>query len=382
MTSLRLIFKEIRHRTTNFLLSVLAVAVAVALLVAFMTAAGAAEREAARLMLSLGYNLHIIPGDSDIGQFLLTGIPDKTMPEEYLDKLTGQNQVTYNHLLASLQRKFSWQGMDVIVTGLAPEVCPPGEKKTPIGFQIRQGDLYVGYQVASRLELHEGQTVQMANKTFRIARCLAESGGIDDVRVQCHLRDAQDVLNLPGQISEIRAVDCLCFVPTDDPVSILRQQIAAVLPQVKVFHTRAIASIRAKTRQMIGSLFAVAAPLVIAVCGVWIGVQAMLNVRARRQEIGIMRALGHSSTRIAVLFLGKALIVGLVGATAGFLLGTALALELGPAVFKITAQQTLRPQAYLFGLSVVVAPVFAGLCSFIPAMIAVGYDPAVTLRDQ
>ena len=60
MSIIRMIFKEIWHRKVNFLLAVLAVTTAAAFFVAFRTAAGASERETARVMLSMGYNLHII----------------------------------------------------------------------------------------------------------------------------------------------------------------------------------------------------------------------------------------------------------------------------------------------------------------------------------
>jgi putative ABC transport system permease protein len=377
-----LIFKEIRHRKINFALGSLAVMMAVALFISFFTAAKASNRETARLMLSLGFNLHIIPKDTNMNEFLLTGLPDKTMPEQYLEKLASQKQISYNHLLATLQKKTNWRGFDVILTGLAPEVCPLGMKKPPMSYQIELGRLYVGYRVATTLGLKEGDTVEIERKQLKVAKCLSESGGVDDIRIQCHLRDAQDILNLPGQISEIRAVDCLCFAPTDDPASILRKEIGPLLTEAQVFHTRAIASTRAKTRQMVRSLFAVIVPFVVIACGVWIGVLAIMNVRDRQQEIGIMRALGYGSGRITTLFLGKAFTIGFVGAVVGFLLGTGLALKFGSPIFELTAKTMIKPELSLLLYCLVFAPVFAAVSSFIPAMIAVTYDPAVTLREE
>ena len=381
MVILGLIFREIRHRMINFALGLLAVTTAVALFISFFTAGEASKRETARLMLSMGFNLHIIPKDTDMNEFLLTGLPDQTMPEQYLEKLAHQSEISYNHLLATLQKKISWRGLEVILTGLAPEVCPPGRKTPPMSYQIERGNLYVGYRVAKTLGLKESDVVEIAGETFNVAKCLSESGGVDDIRIQCHLRDAQDILDLPGRISEIRAVDCLCFTPTDDPVAILRKEIGSLLPEAQVFHTRAIASARAKTRLMVRNLFAVIVPFVVIACGVWIGVLAIMNVRDRQAEIGIMRALGYDSGRITLLFLGKAVIIGLLGAAVGFFIGTALALNFGPGIFKVTAK-AIKPEYVWFVWSLIVAPVFAAVSSFIPAMIAVTYDPAVTLREE
>jgi len=382
MNVLVLIIKEIRHRKTNFLLTVLAVVTAVALTTGFFTAAKASEREAARLMLTMGYNLRIIAKEADPVSFLLTGIPDKTMPEQYLHTLAGARNISYNHLLATLQKKIQWQGMEVILTGLAPEICPLGQKKPPMIFAIDPGQLYVGYLVAEHAGLKPGDQVEINGKQFRISKCLSEAGGVDDLRIYCHLRDAQQLLQLPGRISVIKAVDCLCFAPTADPLQILRSQISTLLPGVQVFHSKAIATARSRTRQMVRNLFAVIVPFVVIACGVWIAVLAILNVRDRKQEIGVLRALGYDGGRIAVLFLGKAVLGGLLGAVVGFAVGTILAMHFGPAVFKITARTLIRPEPVVLVISMVAAPLFAAAFSLLPTALAVGYDPAVTLRDQ
>ena len=83
-----------------------------------------------------------------------------------------------------------------------------------------------------------------------------------------------------------------------------------------------------------------------------------------------------------MLFLGKALTIGLVGALFGFLVGTGLASIFGPKIFEITAKTMTKPELPLLACSLVFAPVFAAVSSFIPAMIAVTYDPAVTLMEE
>ncbi|MHC4692295.1 MAG: ABC transporter permease [Planctomycetota bacterium] len=379
-----LIWKEIRHRKINFALGVLAVMMAVALFISFFTAAKASNRETARLMLSLGFNLHIIPKDTNMNEFLLTGIPDKTMPEQYLEQLASQKKISYNHLMATLQKKITWRGFEVVLTGLAPEVSPPGRKTAPMPTidPIKRGNLCLGYRVSKALGINENDVVELKGKTFKVVECLSESGGVDDIRIQCHLHDAQDMLNLSGKISEIRAVDCLCFSPTPDPAAILRAEIGSLLPDAQVFHIKSIASPRAKTRQMVKKLFAIIVPFIVIACGVWIGVLAIMNVRDRQQEIGIMRALGYDSERVTLLFLGKALTIGLVGALVGFFVGTGLALKFGPPIFELTAKTMIKPDMSLLLYSLVFAPVFAAVSSFIPAMIAVTYDPAVTLREE
>jgi ABC-type lipoprotein release transport system permease subunit len=376
-----MIFKEVWHRKVNFLLGVLAATTAVAFLVAFFTASKASERETARLMLSMGYNLHVIAKDADVGVFLMTGLADKTMPEAYVGKLAAQNSISYNHLLATLEGKMKWRGVDVILTGLAPEVCPPGQQKQAMTFRVEPGTAYVGHHIAEVLTVQKGGTVDVNGKSLRVERCLAEAGGLDDMRIQCSLRDAQEILGLPGRITQIKAVDCLCF-EKGDPVTTLRKEIGSILPETQVLQVKSLANARAKQRQMIRNIFAVMLPFVIVACGVWIGVLAIMNVRDRRPEIGLLRALGYDTVQVMLLFLGKALLVGLFGAAAGFLLGTELGLRFGPRVFEITAKAMLRPESSLFVLACILAPLFAMIASLVPTVIAVTYDPATTLREE
>jgi putative ABC transport system permease protein len=381
MLIIRMIFKEVWHRKVNFLLAVLAATTAVAFLVAFFTASKASERETARLMLSMGYNLHVIAKDADVGVFLMTGLADKTMPEAYLGKLAAQNSISYNHLLATVEGKMKWRGVDVILTGLAPEVCPPGQQKQAIVLSVEPGTAYVGHHIAEALTIQKGGVIDVNGKSLRVERCLAEAGGLDDMRIQCSLRDAQEILGLPGRITQIKAVDCLCF-EKGDPVTTLRKEIGSILPQTQVLQVKSLANARAKQRQMIRNIFAVMLPFVILACGVWIGALAVMNVRDRRPEIGLLRALGYDAVQVMLLFLGKALLVGLFGAAAGFLLGTELGLRFGPRVFEITAKTMLRPEFSLFTLACILAPLFAMVASLVPTVIAVTYDPATTLREE
>jgi putative ABC transport system permease protein len=381
MVVIGMVLKEIVHRKVNFLLAVLAVATATAFYIAFQTAARASERETARLMLSMGYNLHIIAKEANVGKYLMENIPDATMPQEYLNTLALQRNISYNHVMATLDGKVTLRGVEVILTGISPEVSPPNQKKPPMTFEVKPGTAYVGYRVAQALGIEKGQTIELGGMQLQVERCLAESGGTDDMRIQCSLQDAQTILGLPGRVSQIKAVDCLCFAP-GDPLEALRKEIGAILPEGQVLQAKSIASARARQRQMLQKLFSVMLPFVLAACGIWVAVLAIMNVRDRQQEIGLLRALGYGAGNILLLFLGKAVLVGLFGAVAGFAMGTGLGLWIGPAIFELTARIILQPEMSLLYFSCIVAPLFAILASFVPAMIAVTYDPATTLREE
>ncbi len=383
MRTFRLILKEMLERKLNFLLSLLAIVIAAALFVAFFTTGEASKNETTRLMRDMGFNLRIIPEQTDMEKFWQRGYSEETMPENHVYELAAHGSISYAHLTAILQKKVVWQDREVFLTGIAPELSPPGKKKTPMIFSIERENAYIGYEIAQSLNLRKGDAIEIFGKTFTVAHSLSESGSEDDIRIYAHLHDVQSLLNMEDRINEIKALQCLCIENNTNTNSLaaLREQLARILPDAKVILIQNIASARESQRIMAERYFGFIIPFVVVVCMAWIGILAMMNVRERRQEIGIMRALGYSSTKIAALFLGKAVAIGLLGAVVGFGLGTGLALEFGPAIFKVTAKM-ITPQIKLLFWAVIASPAVCALSVFIPAMIAVTQDPAVILREE
>lgn len=379
MSILRMLLKEVWHRKLNFVLGLAAVIAAVALFVAVLTMSGASERETTRLMRDMGFNLLIVPKNTDMADFWSEDFGKQEMPEEYVHRLANYGGIAVQHLVATLQKKVTWRDRKVLLTGVLPEVpIKDAAKKPPMGFRIPRGKVYVGYELASGLGLKDGETINVLGKDFVVERCLLESGSKDDIRIYGHLHDIQEILGSPGKISAIEALECLC---QGERLATVRESIAKALPETKVTEFRSIAVARAETRKMVENYATFLIPTVFLICAVWVGFLALSNVRERRQEIGILRALGFRSGRIAALFLGRAVVLGLVGAAVGFVVGTALALRFGPQIFRLTSAK-ITPMVSLLGWSLVGAAALCAVASYLPTIVAVTQDPAVTLRDE
>ncbi len=379
MSIVRMLFREIAHRKLNFILGLISVVAAVALFVAVLTMCEASKRETTRLMRDLGFNVLIVPKNTNMADFWSEDYAAEDMPEEYVYRLANAPIMTIRHLVARLQRKVEWRGRKILLTGVLPEVPQKHlSPKPPMGLNIPRGSVYVGHELAKSFNIKVGQKIDILGKKFTVARLLKESGSKDDIRIYGHLHDIQEVLGLPGRINEIEALSCRCF---GDRLASIRQDIAAVLPDTHVteFRTKAIA--RAETRKMVERYAAFIIPAVLVMTAVWIGVLTLMNVRERREEIGILRALGVGSGPIAALFIGRALVVGIVGAGLGFALGTWVALRVGPNIFSLTANK-ISPMFALLGWSLVGAPLLCALASYLPAMAAVLQDPAEVLQEE
>ena len=377
-----MIIKEILNRKINFLLGMIGVITSVAFFVFFFTASKASNRETVRLTRDMGFNLRIIPKSTDMNNFWLNGFSNITMPEDYILRFNKFKDFSYAHLVATLHKKVKWQGKNIILTGISPEIEPSGKKKAPMIFSIKSRTVYLGFEIANTFNLKKGEKINLFGNEYLISKTLTENGSDDDIRIFAPLHEVQTILNMKGKINEIKALDCLCLIDDNtDALQLLRSQLNQVLPEGKVILNQTIASAREKQRHMFERYFAMLIPFLVLVSALWIGTLAYFNVKERRTEIGILRALGYGADKISLLFLGKAILLGIIGAIVGFMIGSAFSLYYGPDIFIVTAK-SIKPIYSLFGYSLLFAPLFAAVSSVIPTMIAVSTDPAIVLREN
>jgi ABC-type lipoprotein release transport system permease subunit len=356
--------------------------IGVALFVSFYTMSEASNRETIRLTRDMGFNLRIIPKKTNMDKFWHQGYSEYTMPQNNVIKFMSFKDFSFAHLTATLHHKLKWQDMEIVLTGISDELEPSGRKKSPMIHIIKPGNVILGFEVAKQINLKHGDRIDILGKEFIVSKVLSESGSMDDIRIYARLEEIQDILGMKDQVNEIRALNCLCLTTgEEDPLLILREQLEQVLPESRIVMDKNIAVARERQRLMFEKYFAFIIPFVVVTCAVWIAAMILINVRDRKQEIGILRALGYGGAYIATLFLGKAILFGLLGAILGFFSGSALSLIYGPDIFFVTAS-SVKPIYSLLGWSLLVAIIFSIISSLLPTLLAITQDPAQTLRGE
>jgi putative ABC transport system permease protein len=101
----------------------------------------------------------------------------------------------------------------------------------------------------------------------------------------------------------------------------------------------------------------------------------VIAVLERRSEIGLRRALGAARAHIAAQFLTEALILGVLGGTAGLLAGTVITEVLARARHWTPL---IPPQALWGGLAAAIT--IAALAGLYPAARAARLSPAEALK--
>ncbi len=187
---------------------------------------------------------------------------------------------------------------------------------------------------------------------------------------------------------------------------IIRKEIAAILPGTQVIERGSRALARAEARKKVEQEARVAiekeklgrqnlrtvrerfasilTPVIVTACAVWIALLGFTNVRARREEIGVLRTLGVSAKGILTMFLSKHIIVGVLGGALGFCAGVIAAVYFGAALegTKMGISDMNLSLIGLLVLSVGGAAILAVLAGWIPTLTATRQDPADVLRQE
>ena len=376
---LAVIRAELRHRAVSAALFTLVVATAVAAFDMHLLVTRASRDETRLVQRDIGLNLVILPESTDLGRYWLEGTTDASMPADYLERVSDQ-QVA-NRLVPMVKRQITWHGDTVLVTGIAEERFKGKAMEPVFGMKIAASTLIAGGTVARRRALARGATVELLGETFTVEDVLAETGTPEDVRVYLALEDAQRLLDLEGRVTEIQALECHCAEDVVDPVARLAAELEPLLPGTKIVRRVAAADARRAQRRLSDQTLRVVTPILLVLCGVIIAILSILNVRDRRAETGVLRAIGWSSPAVASIFLGRAAALGLLGALVGGVAGPLLFDAVGESLFQRTRLAAGGFDGALLIGGLLGAPLLAVAASTVAASLAVRQDPAEVLRD-
>jgi lipoprotein-releasing system permease protein len=138
------------------------------------------------------------------------------------------------------------------------------------------------------------------------------------------------------------------------------------------------------TIQNVSRLIITAAILIVASFGIYNVLSIMVS--QKRQEIAILRSVGYPPSDILLLFLIQGILLGIVGASFGLILGHLLNLYVGSIQFEVDALIGGRLQIsysiwnYITGFAL--ALISAVLASFLPARSASRLTPLDIIRSE
>lgn len=376
----RLVFKLLRGSRGRLAVAVLALVSGAAVISALMNLDLDVEHKLTREFRSLGANVVISPAMNSAGS---TGSAAPALMNE-------------NQVVAAIQKSNSSAvlaaapflyvvarsgGTSVVVAGTWLDQV---QKLNPtwrlegnwIGSREDDAHCLLGRNVARTLNLTAGSTLalQMLQRTTSCTVAgVIDAGGSEDNQVFASLPGIQALAALPGGVS----VAQISVNGSPDVIANVAAELARALPDDEVRPVRDVAEAEGALLARIRLLIVAMVVLILVLTALCVlGTMAALAME-RREDVGLMKALGGSISLVVGIFLAEVGALGAAGGLVGSLLGFALSYWMGWRVFGTAISPRWIVFPVTVGLMIVVA-----LAGALPLRLLGRVKPAAILRGE
>src|SRR5579864_2018637 len=257
-------------------------------------------------------------------------------------------------------------------------------------------DVLVGEKLAADFHIRSGDQITINSNKHRVSGILS-SGSAEDGQVVAPLGIAQSIMGRPGAVRTIfvsavtkpedafarRNPDSLSPADRDRwycspyPQSIA-YQLHEAIPHSHAEQIRQVAQNEGNVLSRITGLMLLITLAALFTSGLAVSAAMATAMFERRQEVGLMNALGAGYLSLSAIFITESVLLACIGGLIGFACGTLLTHALGRAIFGSTIVVTPVLLPVILGIAVAVT--FGG--SAIAIRRAVKYDPVLALRGE
>jgi putative ABC transport system permease protein len=406
MTPNKLIWKEMWQRPTAMATCLLAIMLGVTAVVAIRSVSIFSEKTVAKQMSELGANILLVPKSASLQDYYAADTNGDTLPEEYGSQLLLADLPGVEHIAPKLSVPTECNGHSITLTGILPQsefdaqaswkgvpafkkACGKcSTKRVSLDLaarsaseslakdryvgEIAKDEVIVGADAAQSLSVAVGDKISLLGQSFRVAGVMPATGTVDDGRVFAHLHVVQPLAKAGENVNVIEIMACC-----EDAAGGLVGQLRDLFPDAKVLTITQVVNTQVAVNGLMTRLSYLFFAILLVVGVASIAGTMFANVTERRREIGTLMALGATPSLVTRLFLGKALLIGLAGGVLGYVLGTGLAVGLGPQWAGVSVQ----PVPSLAAVAVLLAATVALMSSYLPARRAALIDPCLCFRE-
>jgi putative ABC transport system permease protein len=412
----RLVYESFRRQTRRKLLIAIAVTLGAAVSTAMIAIAIDIGDKISHELRSYGANLVVTPADDSldvqIGSVNLKPAGGTYLSEADLPKIKGifwRNNITGFTPELPVNVKIGSTDATLVGTYFSKTLTfgnqefTTGARKTFPWWKIEgvwpaddSNQVLVGDKLAAESGVESGKEIQINGKAYRVSGVLS-TGGAEDQQIIASLRVAQVISQQTGAFRKLfvsavtkpedafarRNPDSLNPADRDRwycspyPQSIA-YQLQEVIPHSHAEQIRQVAQNEGTVLARIEGLMLLITLAALFTSGLAVSAAMATAMFERREEIGLMKALGAGQLALSGIFITESVLLACGGGFVGFAGGTFLARKLGYAIFgsAISVGPVLLPLV----LAIAILVTFAGSAAAIRR--AVKYDPVHALRGE
>ena len=353
----------------------LGITISIAVVVAMITLASTLRTEFGSVAAYTNADLVIV-------QKAVSGLMNHSINEtriEEIEKGYEEVELATGYLVASLRMT---ETRAITIVGIDPDNTGMFVDETHVAagrfFEENSGEIVLG-KAAQKIhgaDLGDILTFE-GTMAFTVVGIYETGNAVVDNAAVISLQDAQQLTNSEAKVTLI----ALHLSPGADPNAV-GQKIEEDMPSLKVQPAdQLLEETMSESMQRVNMLAWVISTIAVVMGMIGTANIMTLAVSERTREIGILRAIGYGPTKIMKLILGESLVLSLVGAIVGGLLGILAVCSacLVPEVKAyVTPSFTVTP--LLIGLGVAVLLGLVG--GAYPAYRACRVSPAEALRHE
>jgi len=317
----RLAFKSLKRRKARTALTILGITVIVMLSLLFLSVGYSTENKVIPSFQKLNIDLVVL-------QQTALAAPYSSINESVAWEIQSYPEVSavYPYIIQVLTLiQGPSRNQSVVINALLPSHVVDFYRVEPVSgsyiTDTTNDSIAVGVQAAKVLGLKAGDTATFGSSStnqinLKVAGIFTTFGTVDDYDINMALPLAQKLFDKESRVSAV-ILKLYDKAKADE----IKNRIEAAHPDLVVKTSdQYVADFSAPIRALQGSITLISGLAVAA--GVFgVSNTMLMAVVERRREIGIMRAIGTGTGQILATFLQESLVLGVVGGSAGILLG-------------------------------------------------------------
>jgi len=377
----RLLWKLLRASRGRLIVALVALVSGAAVISALLNLDFDIERKLTQEFRAFGANLVIAPG-RDV-QSIESGAESPTLMDQYV-VLTQVERMRTPDVVAAAPYLYivaKTSGSPVVVAGtwldqaskLSPTWKLDGEWVASRDDRTR---CLIGRDVAHQFKLAPGSLIELTylGRTAQLTVAgIVDVGGTEDSHVFVNLPVAQELADINGQIGLVQ----LSVTGTSQSIEDYAARLSSALRGFELRPVRQVTQAEGELLNRIRLLIVSMVVLILVLTVLCVLATMAALAMERREDVGLMKALGGSITRVVGLFLAEIGVLGIVGGFIGCLAGVALSHWMGLRVFG--AAISARWEIFPLTVALMAGVALAGA---LPLRRLGNVKPAVILRGE
>ena len=377
----RILLKSFRGRDSRQLVAFLAVVIATSVAATLLTIRADTSAKINVELRAYGANLLLMPVDAEIKPtFSVSRIMQYPWPVSN-DTIRGVAPVLYgvvnfiDHAVSLNQNAVVTLGTDFTAMR---RVNSFWDIQPPIA-DLQNNEILIGQAAARKFGLSTGQWVKLKAVAtsdaadFRIAG-IVTTGENEDDQFILSLNALQKMLALPDE-----ATLALISVQGGSQITEkLAADISRRLTEIKAKPVRKIAESETHILKILTLLMSIVTAFTVIVATLCLGATMTALIVERRQEVGIMKAIGAENRHLTRLVIAEMVLLGLSGGLVGYWFGIFFAQIISKNVFNsyVALRVEILPVVLILALGIsLVAAIF-------PLRRALQIEPIIVLRGE